>query len=91
MKDEDLKDLINAYLDSRIGNIAKKEILKDSREIASFTILQGSYDTIKVQLIALGLIKQSDKKRGVKDTATYWTLTPYGHTLMTQLKAIKMK
>ena len=44
--------------------------------------------TIVVQLRALGLIKESDKKRSVRDTATYWRLTPYGDQLMVQLRAL---
>lgn len=29
------------------------------------------------------------KQRSVKDTGTYWTLTPYGDTKMVQLRAIR--
>jgi hypothetical protein len=47
------------------------------------------FQTIKVQLRALGLIKRSIKQRSVKDTETYWTLTPYGDNVMTRLRAIK--
>lgn len=50
---------------------------------------EDDFQTIKVQLLALGLIKQSDRKRTVADKATYWTLTPFGrHHLMT-LRAIR--
>jgi len=47
------------------------------------------YQTIKIQLRALGLIEQSNRKRSIKDTASYWTLTPKGDSLMIQLRAIK--
>ena len=41
-----------------------------------------------VQLRALGLIRESvHKNRSVKDTETYWTLSPYGDQLMVQLLA----
>ena len=50
---------------------------------------EDDFQTIKVQLRALGLIVKSDKTRSVKDTATYWSLTPYGSDLMTQLRAIR--
>ena len=46
------------------------------------------FQTIKVQLLALGLIQKSVKKRSLKDTATYWSLTPYGEHYLTILKAI---
>ena len=47
------------------------------------------FQTIKVQLRALGLINKSTKARSVKDRGTYWTLTPYGDSVMNQLRAIK--
>lgn len=46
------------------------------------------FQTIKVQLRALGLIAESKKNRSVKDNKTYWTLTPYGDAVMTRLCAI---
>ena len=55
----------------------------------NFLISGECFQTIKVQLRALGLIRQSTKPRAVKDTATYWTLTPYGDNVMTQLRAIR--
>jgi Domain of unknown function (DUF4062) len=46
--------------------------------------------TIVVQLRALGLIvKSAARKRSLKDTETYWTLTPYGDNVMTKLRAIR--
>ena len=46
------------------------------------------FQTIKVQLRGLGLIQKSVKKRSLKDTDTYWALTPYGEHYATVLKAI---
>lgn len=45
--------------------------------------------TVVVQLRALGLIAKSARKRSLKDTNTYWTLTPYGDNVMTTLRAIR--
>lgn len=46
-------------------------------------------ETILVQFLALGLIERSTlKNRSVKDRGDYWTLTPYGTTVMNQLRAI---
>ena len=47
-----------------------------------------SFRTIIVQLRALGLIGKSTRPRSVKDTATYWTLTPFGDNVMNRLRAI---
>jgi hypothetical protein len=70
------------------------ERLNENKKLAnqvfsSFHINQDDFQTIKVQLRALGLIKKNDKTRSVKDSGTYWTLTPYGDEVMTQLRAIR--
>lgn len=61
----------------------------EGHEFSHFKANDEDFQTIKVQLRALGLMAQSTKKRNIKDTDTYWTLTPYGDTIMTQLRAIK--
>ncbi len=55
----------------------------------NFKIDNNTFNTIKVQLIALKLIAKSTKSRSVKDTHNYWKLTPYGEALMTELRAIR--
>ncbi len=63
---------------------------KDSLvELYGFKLDSQSFQTIKVQLKALGLIEISKKNKSVKDQSTYWTLTPYGEHIMTQLIAIQ--
>lgn len=54
----------------------------------SFEIDLDSYNIIKIQFKALGLICLSEKKRAVSDKQSYWKLTPYGDYVMTQLLAI---
>lgn len=61
----------------------------DKNSPSIHTLSDESFQTIKVQLIALGLIKQSNKKHSTTDVNTYWTLTPYGNKVMMRLKAIK--
>ena len=53
------------------------------------SIEESSFQTIKVQLYALHIIELSDKKRTIKDTDTYWKLTPYGLRVMMHLKALR--
>jgi len=48
-----------------------------------------AFDTILIQLKALGLIQNSIRPRSVKDSGNYWTLTDYGQTRIVQLRAIK--
>jgi hypothetical protein len=68
---------VSADLEAKAGNLDE------------FNISANDFDTIKVQLKALGLIQHSNKQRSVKDKLTYWTLTPYGNNLMTKLRAIR--
>ena len=57
--------------------------------IREFSCRDEQIETCIVQFRALGLIRESIKKRGVRDTNTYWTLTPWGDHLMTRLRAIR--
>lgn len=54
-----------------------------------FELSSDDFQTVKVQLRALGLIVKSAKSHVVRDTDTYWTLTPYGDEMMTRLRAIR--
>lgn len=67
--------------------LEKEELMNAT--LKSFRISNDDFQTIKIQLRALGLIAKSDKPRSVKDSGTYWTLTPYGDEIMTQLRAIR--
>jgi len=66
-----------------------REQIKDRKNHrpAKITINGTDFQTIKVQLIALGLIEKNDKKRSIKDIGAYWTLTPFGEKKMMTLKA----
>jgi len=48
-----------------------------------------SFQTLKVQLMALNLIMRGDRKRSATDRANYWKITPEGETKMMSLLAIK--
>jgi len=52
-------------------------------------MISSDFYTVKIQLIALGLIEKSDKRRSVKDSSTYWRLTTYGEGLMIRLMALR--
>lgn len=78
-----LNEFIGTHEYEKIGN------KHQGKQIRDFNIDNDHFQTIKVQLRALGLITKSSKQRSVKDTATYWTLTPYGDNVMTKLRAIK--
>lgn len=44
---------------------------------------------LKLQFRALGLITKDTSQKSLKDTSTYWTLTPYGDSLMTKSNAVR--
>ena len=53
-------------------------------------ISQGSLSQIVVQLRALGLITPSIRRRSLhQSNIHFWTLTPYGNTVMTRFCAIR--
>lgn len=87
--ESDLAKAINKLIsDLAYSDLAKSKNFKDL-VLMNFRIESDDFQTIKIQLRALGLITKSTKSRSVKDTATYWTLTPYGDTVMTRLRAIE--
>jgi hypothetical protein len=55
----------------------------------SVGLLSTDFQKLKVQYRALGLITKETSQKSLKDTSTYWTLTPYGDTFMTKLNAQK--
>jgi len=80
-----LNSLIVAYNHNDIS--ARKEYA--NKTISDYSIYRDVFHTIIIQFKSLGLITRSIKNHSVKDTDTYWTLTPYGDTVMTRLIAIK--
>ncbi|MGA6827238.1 DUF4062 domain-containing protein [Nitrospira sp. NS4] len=58
-------------------------------DIRHFSLHKEDFQTVKIQFRALGLIAKSEKARSLKDSGTYWTLTPYGDEVMTRLRAIR--
>ena len=87
--DLQLRNSLDNWVESIGRPIISKKRQLIGHELSSFRIVEEDFQTIKVQLRALGLTKQSDKNRSVKDTKTYWTLTPYGDSVMNRLRAIE--
>jgi hypothetical protein len=61
---------------------------KPQEAVTKIKVQDQNFQTIKVQLRALGLITKSQRQRSLRDKGTYWTLTPYGDEVMTRLRAI---
>jgi hypothetical protein len=83
-----LTSSINALIRTKEVPVLRKNKDLKTLNLLDFTIRRDDFQTLKVQLRALGLITKNTRNRSVKDTATYWTLTPYGDTQMTRLRAI---
>ncbi len=52
-------------------------------------ISEESFQSVKVQMMALGIIQESARIHSTADTNVYWSLTPWGKTLLFRLKAIR--
>ncbi len=94
MLDEATDDKLRAGIvqlvkDSSTEMLEEDVHLKGHRNLQSFSVLARDEQTVKIQLRALGLIQQSTKNRSVKDTRTFWSLTPYGDTVLVNLRAIR--
>lgn len=82
--------MINECAENRLKIAINEMVNLMEKGTSSGRVLSDeSFQTIKVQLIALGIIKPSTKKHSTTDTSTYWTLTPYGNKVMMRLKALK--
>ncbi len=91
-----IDEATEASLKAKLDSYMQKRFLEEVRELMNgkgdffkFELATESFDTIKIQLRALNIITQSTKVKSVKDLQTYWSLTPYGDTLMIKLRAIK--
>jgi hypothetical protein len=81
--------LITAIKVTEEMDIFENDAALKGMNLGDFRIKEQDFHTVKIQLKALGLITKSTRNRSVKDLGTYWTLTPYGDTIMTQLRAIR--
>jgi hypothetical protein len=66
-----------AKQDDRVGRIYDVEVTIES------------FNDVKVQFSALGLIEKGSKRRPGSDTSTYWCLTDRGHQQLLRLRAIR--
>jgi hypothetical protein len=84
-----IRNKINQLIQNKEYKRLEEKFKKEKRFPSGFSLNDTDYQTIKIQLRALNLMTESSRKRGVRDLRTYWTLTPFGDTVMTRLRAIK--
>lgn len=92
LMDEATEHALSAELDQLALGIAMDETDRiadedDFGQLSEVEVSGESFDDVKVQLFALGLIEKSERKRPVADNATYWTLTDYGRDTLMRLRA----
>ncbi|MEQ9859209.1 DUF4062 domain-containing protein [Pectobacterium versatile] len=87
--DKQLRDALNTFVVKYGGAELENSDEGKGHSFRNFRIDEEDFQTIKVQLRALGLIAKNEKNRSVKDTGTYWTLTAYGDSVMNRLRAIE--
>jgi hypothetical protein len=83
---ETLEDI--ATKDNEVKEHLKQQKLNYVPRLHRSRLTTADLKTIIVQLRALGLIVRDDRRRNQSDTKTYWTLTPFGDQMMTQVRAI---
>ena len=93
----DLIALLAPHMISECSELEMKDALNDEATLVIHEgmgkkrITESSFQDIKVQLIALGIMRESTKVHSTANTNVYWSLTPYGYRVMMTLKAIKKK
>ena len=80
-----LKSLRSQIKDGALNDKEREKIRYRSKVVSGEEV----FETALLQLEALGLIEKGSKKRPVSDTATYWTLTPWGRTRLMALRAVR--
>lgn len=86
--DAALRKAMRYFLHSEANRSYQERKQFKKMQLLSLSISDEQIDTCIVQMRALGLIKENDKKRSIKDVGTYWTMTPYGNSSMVQLRAV---
>ncbi len=90
ISEDGLQESMNKMVQARTRLERSKDgSLRGHIKMRNFKINDHDYQTIKIQLRALGLIVKSEKTRSVKYAGTYWKLTPYGDQVLTSLRAIR--
>lgn len=87
--EENLRELLNSEIRNRSQEYITFSMKKIYEMFQNIEIADESMGRIQIQLRALGYIMLSEKKHTASDKSTYWTLTPYGNKIITQLLAIR--
>jgi hypothetical protein len=86
---EAIESELKSKLESRINQIAVVNV--DGYETSPFSsfMMGEDFETVVIQLFALGLIVRGRGKAVLGSGNSTWKLTPYGNSYVLQLKAIR--
>jgi hypothetical protein len=87
--EKSLKHVLHIHLETEVKKAFGDNKKFKNGNIYGIEISNEDIETCIVQLRALGLIHENERKRSVHDKGTYWSLTTYGNHVMVQLRAIK--
>lgn len=87
ISESDLREKINDFIYEDVFFLFPD--ISDEEELSRPWISDDTFNTIKVQLYALGLIRKSEGVRDSKNNIPYWTLKPHGEHKMAKLTALK--
>jgi hypothetical protein len=76
----------DSFVDLVYPHLKNSDEIKD-RSVSGIEADPSTFQEIKVQLMALGIITKGDKRRPPSDSNVYWRLTPYGEALLMKLTA----
>lgn len=76
-------------LKERLRNAPLEDESADLDIFEAIDVSNSSFDQVKMQFVALGLVARSDRKRSVRDAGTYWQLTELGRTKLMSLGALR--
>ena len=83
--DNRLKQALSSYLGETLGVELGQSDQYKAHSLTDLEVSEPSFDTIKIQFVALGLIARSSRRDG------YWVLTSLGERSMFALRAIQKK
>ncbi|MEQ1700474.1 MAG: DUF4062 domain-containing protein [Ilumatobacteraceae bacterium] len=86
--DEDEEDEDSAASTDE-SNVADAEPSRKVGNVYEATVTIESFNDVKVQFSALGLIERGTRRRPGSDTNTYWLLTNRGHQQLLRLRPVR--
>lgn len=83
-----IQDEVKIKIKDEYDKLLLNDKINNTSEI-KYTIVESDFQTIKIQLLALGLITLVENQTSKGSKVLNAKLTPYGNNLMFRLKAVK--